>query len=53
MCTITRGYQLLVDLVRIADKSAWLEVEIVGAAKDLDKAVDYLKSRGVTVEKLR
>ena len=22
MCTITRGYQLLVDLVRIADKSA-------------------------------
>ena len=34
---------------RITQKSAWLEVELVGSRKNIDKALRYLEDRGVTV----
>ena len=37
---------------RITEKNAWLEVEIVGTQKNIDKAVRYLADKDVTVQKL-
>lgn len=37
---------------RITEKNAWLEVELVGAAKNLEKAVEYLKERGVSIQRI-
>ncbi len=37
---------------RITEKSAWLEVELVGPAKSIEKALKFLAERGVTVQKL-
>jgi len=37
---------------RITEKNAWLEVEIVGAAKNIEKALVFLKERGVAIQKL-
>ena len=37
---------------RITEKSAWLEVELVGPPKSIDKALKFLAERGVTVQKL-
>ncbi len=37
---------------RITDKSAYLEVELVGSPKNTEKALKYLSERGVTVQKL-
>lgn len=35
---------------RITDKNAWLEVEMEGAQKNIDKALVYLAERGIVVE---
>jgi ABC-type methionine transport system ATPase subunit len=37
---------------RITEKSAWLEVELSGNAKNVDKAIKFLTDRGVTLQKL-
>lgn len=37
---------------RISEKGAWLEVELAGVEKNIDKALKYLGERGVTVQKL-
>lgn len=37
---------------RITDKNAWLEVELAGTAKNIEKALKFLADRGVTVQKL-
>lgn len=37
---------------RITEKNAWLEVELVGTAKNIDKALKYLAERGVNVQRL-
>ena len=37
---------------RITEKSAWLEVELIGSAKNVEKALKYLQERGVTTQKL-
>jgi ABC-type methionine transport system ATPase subunit len=37
---------------RITEKSAWLEVELSGAAKSIDKALKFLSERGVSVQQL-
>lgn len=37
---------------RISEKGAWLEVEIEGAQKCIDKAVKFLKDKGVAVKQL-
>jgi ABC-type methionine transport system ATPase subunit len=37
---------------RITEKNAWLEVEIIGTSKGLEKARKYLADRGVTVTPL-
>ena len=37
---------------RITDKNAWLEVELSGSAKNVDKALKYLADRNVTIQKL-
>ncbi len=36
---------------RITEKSAWLEVELVGSEKNLDKALKFLADKGVTIQK--
>lgn len=37
---------------RITEKSAWLEIEIIGTPPAITRAVRYLEGRGVTVEAL-
>ena len=37
---------------RITDKNAWLEIEFVGPAKSLEKAVKYLEERNVTITEI-
>ena len=37
---------------RITDKGAWLDVELLGAKKNIDRALDFLKERGVTIAPL-
>ena len=37
---------------RITDKGAWLEVELIGGPKDIEKALKFLKERGVAVQVL-
>lgn len=34
---------------RITDKGAWLDVELLGTKKNIERAVEFLKERGVTV----
>lgn len=36
---------------RITEKGAWLEVELNGAPKSLDRALAYLAEQGVEVQK--
>lgn len=36
---------------RITEKGAWLEVELIGAPKAIEKALAYLSEQGVAVEK--
>ena len=37
---------------RITDKGAWLDVELLGAAKNIERALAFLKERGVTISPL-
>jgi len=37
---------------RITDKGAWLDVELLGAGKNIERALLFLKERGVTVSPL-
>jgi ABC-type methionine transport system ATPase subunit len=37
---------------RITDKTAWLELELVGSQKNIDKALKFLAEKGVTIQKL-
>jgi hypothetical protein len=37
---------------RISDKGAWLEIEIEGTAKNVDKALGFLRSNGVTINQI-
>lgn len=38
---------------RIADSNAWLEIEIAGTKKNIDKAIKFLESKGVTITQLK
>ena len=53
--TLSHDYNVVPNILRgrIAEKNAWLEVEIAGAPTDVAKATQYLRDRGVSVEKLR
>lgn len=37
---------------RITEKNAWLEVQLVGTAKNIERALKFLEERGVSVQKL-
>jgi len=37
---------------RITDKGAWLEVELIGASKNVERALKFLEERGVAVSRL-
>ena len=37
---------------RIGPSSAWLEIEIAGSQKNLDRALSFLKEKGVIIEDL-
>jgi hypothetical protein len=37
---------------RITDKGAWLDVELLGTGKNIERALLFLKERGVTVAAL-
>lgn len=37
---------------RITDKNAWLELELVGSPKNIEKALKFLQERGVKIDKL-
>jgi len=34
---------------RITDKGAWLDVELLGPPKNIERALEFLKERGVTI----
>lgn len=37
---------------RITEKGAWLEVELLGAGKNIDRALKFLEERGVAIQPL-
>ena len=37
---------------RITDKNAWLEVELAGTAKNVEKLLKFFSDRGITFQKL-
>jgi ABC-type methionine transport system ATPase subunit len=37
---------------RITEKGAWLEIELIGSAKNIDRAIKYLDERGVSIQPL-
>jgi L-aspartate semialdehyde sulfurtransferase ferredoxin len=37
---------------RITEKGAWLEVEFLGASKNVERALKFLEERGVAVQPL-
>ena len=37
---------------RITDKGAWLDVELIGLKKNIERALGFLSERGVTVAPL-
>ena len=37
---------------RITDKGAWLDVELLGGKKNIEKALEFLKERGVVIAPL-
>ncbi len=37
---------------RITEQEAWLEVEMVGNNESIDKAVEFLKEKGVSVSRI-
>ena len=37
---------------RITEKGAWLEVELIGAGKNIERALKFLQERGVSVQPL-
>ncbi|HXG61079.1 MAG TPA: NIL domain-containing protein [Planctomycetota bacterium] len=37
---------------RISEKGAWLDVELIGPARNIEKALKYLSERGVTIQPL-
>jgi ABC-type methionine transport system ATPase subunit len=53
--TLSRDFNVVPNILRgrIAEKNAWLEVELSGPAKNVDKALAFLRERGVAIEKLR
>lgn len=37
---------------RVTEKSGWLEIDLVGNAKDIEKALAYLAEKGVVIQKV-
>jgi ABC-type methionine transport system ATPase subunit len=37
---------------RIAEKSAWLEIEVVGSRRNIQRALKFLEAKGVSVTPL-
>lgn len=53
--TLSHEYKVVPNIMRgrIAESSAWMEVELVGSARALKRAIDYLKGRGVDLKPLK
>lgn len=51
---LSHDFEVIPNIMRgrITDKSAYLEVELVGTAKNTDKALKFLAEKGVSVQKL-
>ena len=47
--TLSHDFDVVPNILRgrITDKNAWLEVELIGAAKNLERARKFLTDRGV------
>jgi ABC-type methionine transport system ATPase subunit len=52
--TISHDFDVVPNILRgrITDKNAWLEVEMIGAPKNLERAKKFLAERGVTFSPL-
>lgn len=52
--TISHDFDVVPNILRgrITDKNAWLEVEMIGSAKNLDRARKFLVERGVAISPL-
>ena len=52
--TISHDFDVVPNILRgrITDKNAWLEVEMIGSAKNLERARKFLVERGVVLSPL-
>jgi len=52
--TISHDFDVVPNILRgrITDKNAWLEVEMLGSAKNLERARKFLVERGVALSPL-
>jgi ABC-type methionine transport system ATPase subunit len=48
--TLSKDFDVIPNILRgrITDKNAWLEVEMIGTEKNLERARKFLADRGVT-----
>ncbi len=53
--TLSEKFKLVLNTLegRISAKGAWLEVELRGSARNIDRALAHLEKLGVTVDPLR
>ena len=54
MTKLSHDFSVSYNMIRgrITDKGAWLDVELLGAKKNIDRALQFLSERGVTVAPL-
>jgi ABC-type methionine transport system ATPase subunit len=53
MTNLANDFGVTYNMVRgrITDKGAWLTVDLQGAPRNVDRAMDFLRERGVAIEK--
>jgi ABC-type methionine transport system ATPase subunit len=54
MTKLSHDFSVSYNMIRgrITDKGAWLDVELLGAKKNIERALEFLKERGVTIAPL-
>lgn len=54
MTKLSHDFSVSYNMIRgrITDKGAWLDVELLGTKKNIERAVEFLKERGVAVAPL-
>lgn len=52
---LSRNMDVIPNIIRgrVTDKEAWLEVDVQGKEKHINKAMEFLRERGVAVKQVK